>query len=80
MRDIEELMAEYESNARPDSEINTSDIPALTDEQLALFRPVKKMTSIRLDADSLHYLRHSGAGWQTRVNDYIRKGIASGEL
>lgn len=79
MRDIEELMAEYESNARPDSEINTSDIPALTDEQLALFRPVKKMTSIRLDAD-FHYLRHSGAGWQTRVNDYIRKGIASGEL
>ncbi len=54
--------------------------PPLTKEQLALFKPIKKTTTIRLDADSLHYLQRSGKGWQTRVNEYIRKGIASGQL
>ena len=44
------------------------------------YRPIKKATTIRLDADSLDYLQHSGTGWQTRVNEYIRKGIESGEL
>ena len=76
---LKEIMYKYEGNARPDSEIDTSDIPALTDEQLALFRPVKKLTSIRIDADSLAYLQKK-KGWQTRVNDYIRHGIASGQL
>ena len=37
----EEIMAKYGKNARPDSEINTSDIPALTDEQLALLKSVQ---------------------------------------
>lgn len=79
MKNTEEIMAKYEKNARPDCEIDTSDIPALTDEQLALFKPVKKLTSIRLDADSLAYLQKK-RGWQTRLNDYIRHGIASGQL
>lgn len=79
MKNIDEIMARYEENALPDSEIDTSDIPALTDEQLALFKPVKKLTSIRLDADSLAYLQKK-KGWQTRLNEYIRHGIASGQL
>ena len=40
-------MARYEENARPDSEIDTSDIPALTDEQLVLSKPVKNLKSIK---------------------------------
>ena len=39
MKDLEKLIAECERNARPDSEIDTSDIPALTDEQLAQMKP-----------------------------------------
>lgn len=42
---LKEIMYKYEGNARPDSEIDTSDIPALTDEKLALFQPIKKMPS-----------------------------------
>ncbi len=45
---ISRLMARYEENARPDSEIDTSDIPALTDEQLVLSKPVKNLKSIKL--------------------------------
>ncbi len=91
LADCERKIAEIEENAKPDSEIDYSDIPKLTGEQLSgfrprfqvnreFYRPVKKATTIRLDADSLDYLQHSGAGWQTRVNEYIRKGIASGQL
>lgn len=91
MPDFDEKTTEIEKNVRSDSEIDYSDIPKLTEEQLSeprqryqvnrkFYRPIKKATTIRLDADSLDYLQHSGAGWQTRINDYIRKGIESGEL
>ena len=91
MKNIEERIAEIEKNARPDSAIDFSDIPELTDEQLKqlrpshlvdrnIWKPRKIPTTIRLDADSLDYLHKSGAGWQTRVNAYIREGIESGRL
>lgn len=39
MKDLEKLITECERNARADSEIDTSDIPPLTDEQLAQMKP-----------------------------------------
>ena len=68
-----------------------SDCPVLTKEQLAqmkpchlvnknMWKPKKEVMSIRIDADLLATLKHSGSGWQTRVNDYLRKGVASGQL
>ena len=65
--------------------------PPLTDEQLKQLRPChlvnrevwkpkKKVTTIRLDVDTLQYLQHSGDGWQTRVNDLLRRAIASGQI
>ena len=90
MTDIDEK-TKIEKNVKPDSEIDYPDIPKSVGEQLSevrplyqvnreFYRPIKKATTIRLDADSLDYLQHSGAGWQTRINEYIRKGIESGEL
>lgn len=90
-KDYEKKIAEIEKNAIPDCEIDYSDAPKLSAEQLSqfearysvnrdLYKPLKKATTIRLDADCLDYLQHSGAGWQTRVNDFIRKGIVSGQL
>ena len=90
MTDIDEK-TKIEKNVKPDSEIDYPDIPKSVGEQLSevrphyqvnreFYRPIKKATTIRLDADSLDYLQHSGTGWQTRVNEYIRKGIESGEL
>ena len=33
----------------------------------------KKSVTIRLDAEALDYLRSTGPGWQTRVNDLLVK-------
>jgi uncharacterized protein (DUF4415 family) len=65
----------------PDSEIDFSDIPELTDEQLARMvrarmKPPKTPVSIRLDADVLAWLKkHQGLGYQTRINQLLREAM-----
>jgi len=55
------------------SQIDYSDIPALTDKQLAQFRrPPKKLVAVRLDADVFEWLRQYGAGYSTRINNVLR--------
>ncbi|HJR71970.1 MAG TPA: BrnA antitoxin family protein [Gammaproteobacteria bacterium] len=41
--------------------------------------PTKVLTTIRLDADVLAYFRSTGRGYQTRINEELRK-IISKEL
>ena len=41
--------------------------------------PTKVATTIRLDADVLAYFRSTGRGYQTRINEELRK-IISKEL
>src|SRR5438552_18216692 len=56
----------------PDSEIDYSDIPPLTDEQLASARrPAKKLVAVRLDAEILDWLRQHGEGYSTRINNIL---------
>src|ERR1019366_6419708 len=57
--------------ARADaSEIDYSEIPALTEAQLSQFRRApKKLVAVRLDADILAWLRQYGAGYSTRINN-----------
>ncbi|WP_432911241.1 BrnA antitoxin family protein [Treponema sp. OMZ 805] len=43
----------------------------------AMWKPQKKVLSIRVDADLLEALKASGKGWQTRLNNWIRNGINS---
>ena len=62
--------------ARPDREIDLSDIPETrqipSDAVIGKFdRPKKTSVTIRIDADVLAWLRRSGAGYQTRINDYL---------
>lgn len=33
----------------------------------------KEMTTLRLDPEVLAYFKASGSGWQTRINDALRK-------
>ena len=33
----------------------------------------KRLISIRLDADIVEWFKRSGEGWQTRINDTLRK-------
>ena len=63
--------------ARPDDEIDFSDIPEITgvspDATIGRFyRPVKEKVTVRLDADVLDWLKASGEGYQTRINSYLR--------
>ena len=37
--------------------------------------PVKELISIRLDPDITAHFRASGPGWQTRLNDTLRKAV-----
>lgn len=55
-----------------DADIDYSDIPP-TPEDAQLYRPVKKSTTIRLDADVLLWLKSKGKGYQTRINQILRE-------
>jgi uncharacterized protein (DUF4415 family) len=61
------------------AEIDYSDIPALTDKQLSLFRrPAKKLVAVRLDADVFEWLQRFGAGYSTRINHVLRIVMSQG--
>ena len=56
-----------------DSEIDYSDIPPLTDEQLALFRRQPKvLVAARLDRDVYDWLKKYGEGYSARINNILR--------
>lgn len=66
---------------RPDSEIDFSDIPPLTESfwknavRNPFYRPVKQQLTVRLDADVVAWLRGRGKGYQTRLNQVLRKAM-----
>lgn len=68
-------------DALPADQIDTSDIPELTDEQWAeavrgrFYRPVKQQITARLDADVLAWLKAGGQGYQTRMNAILRHAM-----
>ena len=73
---IEKQLAALEALSKmPDSEIDYSDIP---DEHL--YRPAKKMTTVRLDADVLAWLRSQGKGYQTKINAILRREMLSSKI
>ena len=64
----------------PDSEIDYSDIPPATPEQLARMVPApefwkarKKQVTLRVDADVLAWFQQSGKGYLTKMNDALRR-------
>jgi uncharacterized protein (DUF4415 family) len=69
----------------PDASIDTSDIPELSLEELRtgrrrdLFRPIKKPVTMRIDADILEWLKRQGPGYQTKLNQMLRAGMAVAE-
>jgi uncharacterized protein (DUF4415 family) len=66
---------------RPDSEIDFSDIPPLTESfwknavRNPFYRPMKQQLTVRLDADVVAWLRRKGRGYQTRLNQVLRKAM-----
>ncbi len=67
--------------ARPDSDIDTSEIPELTEKfwksavRNPYYRPLKKQLTLRLDADVIAWLRSQGKGYQTRANALLREAM-----
>ena len=65
--------------APTDRQIDTDDLPELTDAQMAkmergrFYRPVKRQITARLDADVLAWLKAEGKGYQTRMNTILRR-------
>jgi len=41
------------------------------------FRPVKKQTTVRIDADVLEWLRSKGEGHLTRINQILRERMVA---
>jgi uncharacterized protein (DUF4415 family) len=66
---------------QPDSEIDTSNIPELTEKfwrnaaRNPFYRPVKNQLTLRLDADVIAWLRLQGKGYQTRANALLRAAM-----
>src|SRR5271169_4451308 len=59
--------------AGQDSDIDYSDIPPLTDEQLSQFRRAPKvLIAARLDRDIYDWLKRYGDGYSTRINNILR--------
>ncbi len=67
--------------ARPDSEIDYSDIPPTSvaqwqgAERGRFYRPIKQQITARLDADVLDWLKCQGKGYQSRMNAILRRAM-----
>jgi uncharacterized protein (DUF4415 family) len=65
--------------AKPESEIDYSDIPPLGDAfwknavRNPFYRPTKTSTTVRIDSDVLLWLRARGKGYQSRINEILRR-------
>jgi len=81
----QEMTAELQAELRaladlPDDQIDTTNIPELTEAQLAtgqrgrFFRPVKTPVTIRLDADLLDWYKSNAENgkYQTEINRALR--------
>jgi uncharacterized protein (DUF4415 family) len=72
--------AEIEALAqRDDADIDLSDIPEQLDwnsgDRGRFYRPVKSSTTVRIDADVLHWLKSQCKGYQTRLNAILRAAM-----
>jgi uncharacterized protein (DUF4415 family) len=79
--DTEELGEEFFANARPAREVLGEEVfNQLVAMRRTRGRPAgsvspatKKLVSIRLDPEVIEAARASGDGWQTRVNEILRR-------
>ena len=72
--------------AKPEADIDTSDIPEVLDWSGAvrggLYRPRKEAITIRLDADLLAWFKDhakGGRGYQSEINRVLRQHVATTE-
>ena len=68
--------------ALPDEQIDTSEIPELTDWNEArrglFYRPIKQQITLRLDSDVVDWFKRNapgGRGYQTEINRALRRHV-----
>lgn len=67
--------------AKPEEEIDFSDIPATAEqdwigaERGKFYRPIKQQVTVRIDADVLEWLKSQGQGYQSRLNSILRAAM-----
>ena len=67
--------------AKPENEIDCSDIPPLTEQDWTgavrgkFYRPIKQQLTVRIDADVVEWLKSQGKGYQSRLNDILRAAM-----
>lgn len=64
--------------AMKDEEINTSDIPELTDDffkKAVLWPGNKKQVTLRIDPDIIEFFKKQGKGYQSMINAVLRKYV-----
>ena len=65
--------------AMPEGEIDTTDMPPITDWSHAargpFYRPIKRPLSLRVDADIVDWFQRQGQGYQTRMNSALREYV-----
>ena len=66
--------------AMAEEDIDTSDIPEVTDwtgaKRGLFYRPVKQQLTLRLDADVIDWFRQQGTGYQSRMNTALRDHVS----
>jgi uncharacterized protein (DUF4415 family) len=70
--DARELTDEDFAKMRPAAEVHP-DLVAWSRRRGPQRTPTKQLVSLRLDRDVIEHFRKRGAGWQSRINDTLRK-------
>lgn len=63
------------ANARPATEVEPEWVERWRRTRGKQETPTKERVSIRLDSDITEHFRSSGPGWQTRLNDTLRRAV-----
>lgn len=86
MSKYEDIIKACERNTIPDSEIDCSEIPPITDfsgfhfSNEKYFKPKREQVSIRFSKYLVDHFRGMGKGWQTKLNDFLMEAVARGEI
>ena len=73
--DTREITTEESARMRPASEVLPHVVERDRRTRGKQKAPVKKHISIRLDADLVAHFRDGGPGWQTRLNEALRRAV-----
>ena len=73
--DARELTADEIRRMRPASEVIPHIVERHRRPRGKQKAPTKELISIRIDADLATHFRESGPGWQSRLNDTLRKSV-----